>query len=422
MQNTYTADKLHVVLLSTDASQAMYDRGAPRLFEKYGGGGWPSAVLPNAFNDTARFGGFGYGKVIVDEQGIVRSVNEYDFENQINQIFRLGTLAAKNKAECEAAGGYWFNGKAWRHYEEEGIANDDIDRMVKQQLDAFRTSTVAVDGDSFPIQSLDAQDHQRGTVVKINFNNGEEIRMLIDVSELENGPVTARAKCYRRASSSKSRSKGRLIGIGNVTAQYDADGTVQVRGSLKRRATNKEDLAIAFQVHESFGGLGDSDLLIEGDEALLSGTLGTVTYEQVKNLIENHPEVKTITFTEVEGSVNDEVNMHTGRIIREAGLNTRLLPDSEIASGGVDLFCAGVNRSIADGAKLGVHSWSDGVFDGMRYPEDHPAHQYQIEYFTKMLGADQGRKFYFYTLSAADAEDIHWMSKTELQQWEIATQ
>lgn len=367
MQNTYTTDKLIVVLLSTDFSQAMYDRGAPPLFEKYGGGSWPSAVLPNAFNDTARFGGFGYGKVIVDEQGIVRSVNEYDFENQINQIFRLGTLAAKNKAECEEAGGYWYNDKAWQHYEEEGIANDDFDRLVKQQLDIFRASKVAVDGESFPVQSLDTQDHHRGTVVTVNFNNGEEIRMLIDVNELENGPVTARAKCFRRPGNSKSKSKGRLIGVGDITVQYAASGAITVMGNLERRGTKKADLAIELLFHESFAGLGASELLVEGNEALLSGTLGSMTYEQVKNLIANHPEVKTITFTEVEGSVNDEANMHTGQIIREAGLNTRLLPDSEIASGGVDLFCAGVKRLIADGAKLGVHSWSDGVFDGLRY-------------------------------------------------------
>ncbi len=422
MQNTYSSDKLIVVLLSTDANQAMYDRGAPPLFEKYGGGRWPSVVLPNAFNDTARFGGFGYGKIIVDEQGIVRSVNDYDFENQIDQIFRLGAFAAKNKAECEAAGGYWYNDKAWRHYDEEGISNDEIDRLVKQQLDLFRTSKVAVDGEFFPIQALDTQDHLRGTVIKVNFNNGEEIRMLIDVDKLENGPITAKAKCFRRTENSKSKSKGRLIGVGDITVQYAANGAIIATGNLERRGTKKADLAIELLFHESFAGLGASELLVEGNEALLSGTLGSMTYEQVKNLIANHPEVKTITFTEVEGSVNDAANMHTGRIIREAGLNTRLLPDSEIASGGVDLFCAGVKRSIADGAKLGVHSWSDGVFDGSRYPEDHPVHQYQLAYFTKMLGAEHGSKFYYYTLSAAAADNIHWMSKAELQQWKIATQ
>ncbi len=420
MQNTYKADKLIVILLSTDATQAMYDRGAPPLFEKYGGGNWPSAVLPNASNDTARFGGFGYGKVIVDEQGIVRSVNDYDFENQIEQIFRLGTLAAKNKTECETAGGYWHNGKAWRHYDEEGIDEDDIDQLVTQQLDMFRASKIAVDGESFPIQSADTQDHHRGTVVKVNFNNGDEIRMLIDVNELEKGPVTARAKCFRRLGNS-TKSRGRLIGVGDVTVQYATSGAIAVMGNLERRGTKETDLAINVLFHESFAGIGTSELLVEGNEARLSGTLGSMTYEQVKNLIANHPEVKTITFTDIDGSVNDAVNMHTGRIIREAGLNTRLLPDSEIASGGVDLFCAGVNRSIADGAKLGVHSWSDGVFDGSRYPEDHPAHQYQLKYFTKMLGAEQGSKFYFYTLSAAAANNIHWMSKPELQQWGIAT-
>ena len=61
--------------------------------------------------------------------------------------------------------------------------------------------------------------------------------------------------------------------------------------------------------------------------------------------------------TQISGSVNDAVNMHTGRLLRKNGFTTKLLSDSDIASGGVDLFCAGAKRIVEKGAKIGVHSW-----------------------------------------------------------------
>ena len=65
----------------------MYDRKAPALFEKYGGGQWPSVVLPGGFQGAMRFGDFGYGKIIVDADGIVRSIGEYKMKPTLNKIF-----------------------------------------------------------------------------------------------------------------------------------------------------------------------------------------------------------------------------------------------------------------------------------------------------------------------------------------------
>ena len=135
----------------------------------------------------------------------------------------------------------------------------------------------------------------------------------------------------------------------------------------------------------------------------------------------NHKNVKTIVLTQVDGSINDAVNMHTGRILREAGLNTKVLEDSDIASGGVDLFCAGKKRFIAKGAKLGVHSWSGDNINADELPKNHPAHQYQLAYFTQMLGKKRGTDFYFYTLTSAPPESIHYMSEEELKNWKLKT-
>lgn len=87
MQKKYSPEKLQVVLLSTDGSKKRYSERAPKLFEEYGGAQWPSVVLPDGFRSALRFGGFGYGKLIIDAQGIVRSVGEHDLEASLKRVF-----------------------------------------------------------------------------------------------------------------------------------------------------------------------------------------------------------------------------------------------------------------------------------------------------------------------------------------------
>ena len=88
MQQTYSPEKLSVILLSTDGSKSLYDSRADKLFKKYGGGDWPSVLVPNGFNGVTVFGDSGYGKIIVDKNGIVRSAYDYDLEEVLAQIFR----------------------------------------------------------------------------------------------------------------------------------------------------------------------------------------------------------------------------------------------------------------------------------------------------------------------------------------------
>ncbi len=87
MQQKYTPEKLRVVLLSTDHTKAAYHARAQKLFDEYGGGDWPSIILPGAWRSALRFGNFGYGKVIVDAEGIVRSVGEYGLEKSLKRVF-----------------------------------------------------------------------------------------------------------------------------------------------------------------------------------------------------------------------------------------------------------------------------------------------------------------------------------------------
>ena len=96
MQEKYSPEKLKVVLLSVDDSKEFYDSRAPKLFAQYGGGDWPSIIVPGGFNAvSSAFGGFGYGKVIVDEEGIVRSINDYHFENVLEKLFQEADKASQ---------------------------------------------------------------------------------------------------------------------------------------------------------------------------------------------------------------------------------------------------------------------------------------------------------------------------------------
>jgi hypothetical protein len=51
-------------------------------------------------------------------------------------------------------------------------------------------------------------------------------------------------------------------------------------------------------------------------------------------------------------------------------------------------------------------------------PKDDPQHQLYLSYYDE-IGIDPA--FYWYTLDAADADNIHYMTLAEMQQYGIAT-
>jgi hypothetical protein len=157
------------------------------------------------------------------------------------------------------------------------------------------------------------------------------------------------------------------------------------------------------------------------DNTLLEGGLGTRAYNQIFDLIENMPNIATLVEKKISGSIHDDINMQTGRLIRKAGLSIHLEKDSDIASGGVDLFCAGKQRSMEEGAKLGVHSWAGDGIEAGELPVDSPLHDIQINYFNEMLGSPVGKEFYFFTINSASADDIKIMDNDEIEKYELLT-
>lgn len=155
----------------------------------------------------------------------------------------------------------------------------------------------------------------------------------------------------------------------------------------------------------------------------MNGTIGGRTEKHWDNLVKDYPDVDRLVMGNCPGSKNDEVNLKVSKKIHDQGVHMHLNADSEIASGAVDMFLAGTTRSIDSGAKVGVHSWAgDGVDNAADLPQDDPEHNKYIEYYRSVgMNAQDASEFYFFTLNAAPANDIYWMTEAELEQYGMAT-
>ena len=208
---------------------------------------------------------------------------------------------------------------------------------------------------------------------------------------------------------------------GDLETDEDANGFTTVTGTL----TDVNDPTATTEFAAAIGiGIGSSTFELDGNRAVVSGTLGARTFNQVEYLIDAHPEVETLVLQSIDGSENDEVNVQTARLVREAGLATLVPADGEIYSGGVDLFVAGETRTAEPGAVLGVHSWCCGPNgEGAdEIAQSDPAHDHQTSYFTEMLGQDQGLDLYFFTLAAAPFDGIKNMTEAELDMFDVVTE
>ena len=161
-----------------------------------------------------------------------------------------------------------------------------------------------------------------------------------------------------------------------------------------------------------------TEFVVQGDTLLMSGEINSKTLDQFEAIIAANAQITTLRELVVPGSLDDDTMIALAYRVRALGLNTELVADSEIYSGGVDLFLAGVERRAERGATVGVHSWSDGVNDAADFPRDSSEHEQNRKYIEDMLGADE---FYWFTIYAAPADGMHEMSDAEIVEYGLLT-
>lgn len=158
---------------------------------------------------------------------------------------------------------------------------------------------------------------------------------------------------------------------------------------------------------------------IDGDRIVGSGVVDATTLGRFQQISGSSPETKVLVLQNVEGSADDEANLIFSQFIRDEGFNTVVPSDGLVASGGTDLFLAGLERIIESGACVGVHSWSAGNgVQGSELPAEDPEHLKYLNYYERIgISSD----FYWFTLQAAPADDMHWITAAEANQYMMST-
>lgn len=169
----------------------------------------------------------------------------------------------------------------------------------------------------------------------------------------------------------------------------------------------------------SVTGYGIFSVNSNGD-LVMNGASATNTPYHFDNIIRDYPNAKLLIMQDCPGSDDDDANLLAARKIRAAGLSIHATATSELASGAVDMFFAGVKRSMEPGAQFGVHSWTDGKNEATDFPKGHSEHQPYIDYFKEMgLTQQEAEDFYYFTIYIASSNDMHWMTEEEIHKYKL---
>lgn len=198
---------------------------------------------------------------------------------------------------------------------------------------------------------------------------------------------------------------------GQAQVSESCDCTVDTLGYANFIPTLDVDEEAVFQFH------------VSGTFAVAYGVIDGTTPTVVQNLIDNHPQVTTIVMYACPGSDNDVANLQAAKLIYEKGYKMYLPVNGWVASGATDMFLAGSTRVVeVTPDAVGVHSWSDGVNEATDFPHGHEFHQPYINYYMSVgFSQEEAEDFYYFTIDAAPASNVHWMTQDEMDQYKVRT-
>lgn len=294
------------------------------------------------------------------------------------------------------------------------ITADNVAEIVAERMKVADQTQLIVGGEGLSIDEVQLGATENGMVAVLQSENALFIGFIDELME-DNDEAPQIPVLLRIPSQDDLEYQGELLAEANEDGVFTLTGEVTADGQIPL------DVTAAFS--EVSMTVGSATIEVLGDRFVLEGTLGFAAYDTIKSAIEANPTIKMLELTDAPGSVDDAVNVYTARLVRDAGLTTFVANGSEIASGAVDLFAAGVERLVEPGAIVGVHSWccTEDETPVVELPKDHPEHAAQLAYHTEMLGPINGPAFYFYTLSAAGPEDIHAMSVEDMLTYTLIT-
>lgn len=198
-----------------------------------------------------------------------------------------------------------------------------------------------------------------------------------------------------------------------VVEQWDpaAGRWVEVTGAERFVAARAKPPMRALANYGPFRALSDG-------RAALVGLTDAASPAHFAAMLQDFPLIATLELVDAGGTMDDAGNMQVGRMIRAAGLTTHVPAHGSVRSGAVELFLAGVERRIDNGAEFAVHSWLDNL--GLQpndYAADHQANRIYLDYYREM-GMDAGQAQAFYAMTnSVPHHDAKWLDAGEMRGW-----
>jgi len=166
--------------------------------------------------------------------------------------------------------------------------------------------------------------------------------------------------------------------------------------------------------------------VMDNNESIeMNGVINSNSLKNFNALHKAYPDIKKIVIKECEGSEDDETNLKLSLKVHQIGFEIHINNGGLVASGGTDFFLAGIKRTVGVDTRIGVHSWGGENDNGKEvtatdFPKGHEHHLPYIKYY-KNIGftQEEAEEFYYFTINAASANDIHWMTKEELSKYKV---
>ena len=153
-------------------------------------------------------------------------------------------------------------------------------------------------------------------------------------------------------------------------------------------------------------------------EAAMVGSTDVSSPAYFDAMLRDFPAIERLDMIEAPGTSNDIANLAVGRRIREAGIATHVPNGGSVRSGAVELFLAGKERTLEEGAQFAVHSWLDNHGrEADDFAADHPAHRLYLDYYIEMgMTESQARDFYAMTNSVPHHSAL-WLGASDMRPW-----
>jgi len=203
-------------------------------------------------------------------------------------------------------------------------------------------------------------------------------------------------------------------------ADLEIEESVEVEEGASASRFFVPDLGAAEEA--AIASYGPFRVLDERTAALVDAT-DEVSPDDFAAMLRDFPEIAALEFHDCPGTYDDIANLRLGRLIRAAGLETRVPEGGSVRSGAVELFLAGATRVIADGAEFAVHAWLDE--DGLEpgdFSATSPENRKYLSYYRDMGMSPQEADAFYAMTNSASFDNALWLTGSEMRRWVSARQ